>query len=56
MVQATLQATLATTYSEVGLYAPAVPLQKAALRTYAHHFGNRHPETLTLLNNMGIKE
>jgi len=52
-VRAALQQTLGTTYRGIGLYAAAMPLQKAAVETRTQELGDDHPETLASQNEMG---
>ena len=52
-IRAALQQTVADTYCRIGRYAPAIPLQEAALRTRRAELGDDDPKTLDSINNMG---
>ena len=53
-VRASLQQTVADTYSHIGLYEHATPLQEAALSTRRDELGDDHPDTLTSIFSMGV--
>ena len=51
-VRAALQQTVAASYHELGLYAPALPLQEQALATRREQLGDEHPDTLASINHL----
>ncbi len=53
VIRAALQQTVASTYRQVGLLAPALPMQEEALNTRRFALGDDHPDTLESINNTG---
>jgi non-specific serine/threonine protein kinase/serine/threonine-protein kinase len=52
VVRAALQQAIASTYRQIGRYASAMPLQKAALQTRRVELGDDHPDTLASIDDM----
>lgn len=53
VVDAQLRQSLADLYQNIGQYDMAMPLQEAALATRLRVLGEKHPDTLISINNMG---
>ena len=53
LVRAALQQTVANTYRDIGLFAPALALQETALGTRREELGDTHPDTLISISNTG---
>jgi non-specific serine/threonine protein kinase/serine/threonine-protein kinase len=51
---ASLRQAVADLYRTIGLYTAAYPLQESALATRRRVLGEKHPSTLTSINNMGF--
>ncbi len=54
LVRAELQQSVADTYRDIGLYEPAVPVQRACLRTRREELGDDDPDTLRSIARMGV--